>query len=315
MKDLNTEIKLFMDTLGYPSEAKTCVLGIEKRMQKDEAYGASIETLVDEYMANPENIRARLETVKEIAATYGENEYSLDLVFVIRCFLILHERYRAAGIPEEIFWSTADDTRCKLLECIECKNVPGIFVAWWYDWWFSMRRFALGRFQYEYGPVYKGEDLTLPCGYTIKTGTPYVNFHIPSSGIPLTDAVRLDSYRRAEEFYKDKFEDGPVILGVSTWLYYEEHRNFLPASSNILKFMSDAYIYSSDEGKGFGCAWRVFGKYAALPAEEWPENSGLRRAYKAHVLAGGNSGEGRGFIIMDKGVNVTHIPGYFDNKD
>ncbi|MCQ2427672.1 MAG: acyltransferase domain-containing protein [Clostridia bacterium] len=312
MEDRRSEINEFMEKLDYVSEARSCVLGIEARLLRDNDYGDSFMREVNEYMDNPENIRARLETLKQMAAEHGENEYSLDLVFVIHCFIILHGRYRAAGISEEIFWATADDTRCKLNECIEYKNIAGIFVAWWYDWWFSMKRFALGRFQYEYGPVYNGPDIQLPCGYTVKTGTPYVNFHIPSSGVPLTDDVRLDSYRRAEEFYRDKFGNGPVLLGVSTWLYYEKHRQFLPEGSNILRFMSDAFIYRSDDGKGFSCAWRVFGKYSVLPPEEWPENTGLRRAYKNWVLAGGTGGEGRGFILMDGGKNVTHIPGYFD---
>lgn len=311
MKDVRPLVKDFMERLNYVPEARTCVMGVETRLLRDEEYGNAFESAVNDYMSRPENIRAKLEELKAMAQEHSENEYTLDLVFVIHCFLILHERYQAAGIPEEIFWATADDTRCKLNECIEYKNVAGIFVAWWYDWWFSMKRFALGRFQYEYGVPYKGDELVLPCGYVVKPGTEYVNFHIPSSGIPLTDEVRLDSYRRAEEFYKDKFGGGPVLLGVNTWLYYGEHPKFLPAGSNILKFMSDAFIYRSDDGKGFSCAWRVYGPYANLPPEEWPENTGLRRAYKQWVLNGGTGGEGRGFIVMHNGVIVTHIKDYF----
>ena len=37
-------------------------------------------------------------------------------------------------------------------------------------------------------------DFTTSCGHEIKSGDKYVNFHIPSSGVSLTDEIRFDSY-------------------------------------------------------------------------------------------------------------------------
>ena len=80
--------------------------------------------------------------------------------------------------------------------------MPGTFVAGWNDGAFKMKRFAYGRFQYELCTYNWENDFVTSCGKVLKVGDTYVNFHIPSSGIPLTDEVRLASYKEAYKHYK-----------------------------------------------------------------------------------------------------------------
>ncbi len=90
-------------------------------------------------------------------------------------------------------------------------SVPGIFVAGRNDGMLRMTRFAHGWLQFENAPfTHKGGCVT-KCGYKIEENSTVINFHIPSSGISLTDEVRLDSYKQAYKFYKDCF-DGEKIL-------------------------------------------------------------------------------------------------------
>ena len=125
------------------------------------------------------------------------------------------------------------------------------------------------------------------------------------SGVPLTDEVRLDSYRRAEQFFKKDFPNGPVILSTDSWIIYPGQRLFLPEKSNLRRFMDDFYIATMREQE-FRDAWRLFGASAALPVEQWYEKTSMQRAYKKWVMDGNMTGRARGFILMENGENVTH---------
>ena len=299
-------------TLSFPAEAETCFLGLERNLSENPDFAASLEELVDRFCRDQtRHLGEIMPMVEALAAEHGENPYTLDLVYIIHCAYHTRIRYREAGLSEKLFWDGMADLRYKLLECMECKNVPGTFVAPWNEGFLRLGRFTLGRFQYEPTGCYHGEDMTLECGYTVTEGTRYLNFHIPSSGVPLTDEVRLDSYRQAYAYFREWAGGDVVLLHTSSWLLYPEHRMILPPHSNILRFMDDFAIYASDETEHFGNAWRVFGAYADLPASEWPEDTSMRRAFKSHILAGGKSGHGSGFIVMHNGENVTHKAGYF----
>ena len=169
----------------------------------------------------------------------------------------------------------------------------------------------MGRFQYEPYGTWGHDDVTLPCGYTVTRDHKVLHMHIPSTGVSLTDDVRNTSYAMASDYFKDYFEGGPVVITTHSWLIYPPHREFLPKSSHILRFMDDFAITAQDDQNGFPDAWRVFNAYADLPVDEWPEDTSLRRAYKEWLLSGHHGGEGRGLIVMDKGKNVTNVKDYF----
>ena len=299
-------------TLQFPPEAVTCFLGLEWNLSQNSGFAAALEEQVIRFCSdNTQHLDKIIPEVEALAAEYGENPYTLDFIYIVHCAYYSRIRYRDAGISEKLFWDGMADLRYKLIECMSCKNVPGTFVATWHEGFLRLGRFTLGRFQYEPFGRYQGEDRTLSCGYTLTEGTRYLCIHIPSSGQPLTDEVRLDSYRQAYAYFKDWAGGDTVLLHTSSWLLYPEHRRILPPNSNILRFMDDFEIYTSSESDHFSNAWRVFGAYADLPASEWPEDTSLRRAFKSHILAGGKSGGGSGFIVMHNGENVTHIPDYF----
>ncbi len=299
-------------TLSFPAEAVTCFLGLEWNLSQNPTFADALEEQVVLFCGDrTKHLGDIIPVIEALAAHHGENPYTLDLLYIMHCAYHTRIRYREAGLSEKLYWDGMTDLRYKLLECMECKNVPGTFVAPWNEGFLRLGRFTLGRFQYEPNGCYQGEDLTLACGYTVTEGTRYLNFHIPSSGVPLTDDVRLDSYRQAYDYFRDRACGDVVLLHTSSWLLNPMHRKILPPHSNILRFMDDFAIYKSSESDHFGNAWRIFGAYADLPASEWPEDTSLRRAFKSHILAGGKSGGGCGFIVMHNGENVTHRKGYF----
>lgn len=161
-----------------------------------------------------------------------------------------------------------------------------------------MEIFGLGRFEYELWE-HDEEDYIAPCGKALRHGDPEINFHIPSSGVPITDEARLDSYKRAYEFYKDKLVGGVAFFRCNSWLLYPGHREFLPENSNILRFMDDFDIVSYKVWPELGDLWRIFGRYADRAPKELPTDTALRRAYAERIRSGGTLGKGFGYIVFD----------------
>ena len=148
--------------------------------------------------------------------------------------------------------------------------------------------------------TYEGEDFTMSSGKVFKAGDKYINMHIPSRGIPLTDEVRLASYKAAYPHFAHLFEDGIVIFGCSSWLLYPRHREFLPAGMNLLKFMGDFEMVTGKETPDdFHDRWRVFGRYTNLPDDQLPKDTSLRRAYAEWLQAGNPTGRGFGIFAFD----------------
>lgn len=286
---------------NYPEEAKIAFAAVETRLDEDRVFAAKFDTLVENYMVRETlPMDAALERLKKLSEEYGINEYTLNFVYIMHCTEILKGRYDAAGIDEKVFYDSMDDLRCKLLECIECKGVPGTFVPGWNNGFLKMTRFAYGRFQFEVSTYSKEYDFVTRCGKVIKNGDKYVNFHIPSSGIPLTEDVRLSSYKEAYRHYVHLFPDGKVVFGCGSWLLYPRHREFLPPHLNILKFMDDFEMVSwEEEAEGFHNDWRVFGRHAGKPYAQLPRDTSLRRAYADWLSAGNKAGHGFGVFVFD----------------
>ena len=287
-------------TLNYPEAAQKLFAEVERRLDNEPAFGARFDRLIEAYMISETmDLDTALDAAKELAEEMGYSEYTLEFIFIMNCTEILKGRYEAAGIPDEVFNESVDDLRCKLLECMECEGVPGTFVAGWNNGYLKMKRFAYGRFQYEQRIYDFDFDFVMSGGRLVKKGDTFINFHIPSSGIPLTDEVRFDSYRKAYQHYKDLFPDGNVLFGCGSWLLYPRHREFLPERLNIRRFMDDFEIVCWEEKDHFGNDWRVFGHYSDLPLEQWPKDTALRKAYAEWLLSGHKAGDGFGLILFD----------------
>ena len=94
------------------------------------------------------DIGPRLEELTALANEMGISEYTLHYVFFMICSEVLLERYREEGISEDIYWNTIVDLRCKAYECKENYGIWGTFVEGWFDRFYRMERFGLGRFQF-----------------------------------------------------------------------------------------------------------------------------------------------------------------------
>ncbi len=225
----------------------------------------------------------------------GLHEYTVAMLFLMAACESLEKRYAESGISQEIFVATMSDLRFKLIECINVKGTVGTFVASWYPGFFNMTRFACGRFQYEKREF---KQVFGAGGHFLKPGDTVLNFHIPSSGVSLSDEVRYDSYRWAREFFFPG-EEGPAAFVCSSWLLWPDYEEYIPDGLNLKKFRHDFTVISSSESEGFPNGWRVFGADAELPAHELPEKTSQQRLFKKYCMDGKRHGGGYGVFFFD----------------
>ena len=288
----------FMKRYNYPAEAEALFTKILNRLDNDAELAGRFDAIRESYMTGAPFDDEMQNQLHLLGASFAASPYTIDFVFWLSMTEDLKARYAARGIDEKVYWQSMDDLRCKLLECIECKGVPGTFTTW-ADGFFRMQRFAYGRFQYEVATFNWQYGVVMHSGYLVHPGDTYINFHIPSSGVPLTDEVRLASYRDAYKHYVDLFPEGRVLFGCNSWLLYPRHREFLPEEMNIRSFIEDFELIAWKESEKFDNAWRVFGKAAELPPQELPRDTKLRRAYADWLSSGRKAGFGFGLFLFD----------------
>lgn len=135
-------------------------------------------------------------------------------------------------------------------------------------------------------------------GYTVKPGDTVYNMHIPSCG-SLNRAARIESYKKAYEFYKKDLDGKPMVFCCHSWLLFPKNREILPETLNMVDFIGDFYIYDSEEYDVFHDKWRVFAKDFEKPNSELPEDTTQRRCFKKWLLDGKKTGAGAGIFIYD----------------
>ena len=288
--EIMNELREYMERLTFPPEAVEDLLG---------QMSAEIDVIGHKYMAEELTLAEALEQV--IALGEGEG-YGRQMMLLVSCMPELRRRYAEAELGDELFWAMMMDAKYKLMECHTVKGQWGTFVAPWFDWHYKMKRFALGRLQFE-ERVWDLEQPIEKAGIVVNPGETVINMHIPSAG-PLTEELRMDAYRRAYEFFADCYRDGKLVLVCHSWLLDPVYQTFLPETSNIVGFQKDFDIVAVKKEDNFGDAWRVFGAEGDKPvnqsnAGELPGNTSMQRAFAGFLAAGGKTGVGHGVIVFD----------------
>lgn len=287
-------IEYFMEKIEFPQEAGEVFLSLNRQIEAVKEYREKLQELTDRYMRGETDLV--YEEADVLANKVKVHSDTLSMLLFLWCGEPLLEKYSWEEIPEEIYWDTMYDLHCKLIECHEVYGIWGTFVRFWYPGFYQMTRFALGRMQYEYAD-FKLEEYEVD-GNIVKKGDRVINMHIPSSG-SFSREKRLDSYKRAFEFYQEDFGGKPIPMVCNSWLLYPEHREFLPEHLNIRSFMEDfTYIEGAADEK-FENAWRIFGKDSTKAPNELPRETSLQKAYAKHLAAGGKTGSGYGVFFFD----------------
>ena len=189
------------------------------------------------------------------------------------------------------------DLKCKLMVCRSVKQIWGTFVAWWYDGFFRLERFGMGRMQFEL--IDFPFDRYEKDGKVLKKGDKVINMHIAKTGEPLTPEMVDAACRQAAEFFAAAFRDHPMAFFCESWLTFPKMDDLLPAKSNLWHFKERFEIIHTHlyEKGDYSEMWRLFDMDYTGDLNDFPGDSSLRRAYKQYLLDGGQVGEGYGVFF------------------
>lgn len=292
-------VQYFIERQNYPQESRQIFMDLYQRIQSNPSQSERIHSYIDIFIKEDDAVRA-FEELDKLAQEMNVHTYTMSMLFLIMSGKTLFARYHHEGVAEDIYWDSTRDLYYKLLECYDLYGIWGTFVRGWYPGFYQMKLFALGRLEYELD-TFQLDEYTIQ-GNTVKRGDKVINMHIPSSG-SFSEDRRLDSYRRAYEFFKKEFDGKPIPMVCHSWLLYPEQVNFLPEKLNIRGFMNDFTYIQSEVNEEFEDGWRIFGKYYEKGIKEWPRDTVLRKAYAEHIEKGGKVGYGYGIFLFD-GVKI-----------
>lgn len=300
-------LKDLFDHIDLSNEAAEFFISAYRQINSDTVFKSVMDRAIANYLTEYSYEKSEA-ILSEIAS---RSEYKTESLFMLMLMIAseqLRQEYADHNISEDIFWNTVTDFRCKTNECIACKGYPGTFVGHWFAEFFKLNRFSVGRFQFEID-TFKSDKPFVYEGRTIHPGEHVVNLHVPSTGISLTDDIRIASYRDGYDFmmqrYGELFPDGIIPYTCCSWLLHPINKEILPRNLNILKYADDFSIVWVKHHDTFINGWRIYGADADLPPDQLPRNTSLQSAYTKHLQKGGKTGEAYGVFLFD-GKNIVN---------
>ena len=235
-------------------------------------------------LSSPETAENAWKEIEDILPLWNEDGGMAQLAAVLAAACGTRRAYREAGVSDGIFLSTMG---CLPRFLRETKELTG---RWVFDRGFWTWRqtggllFRLGALEFEYAPA----EIPLPNGLSPEAMTLHV--HIPSDAA-LTREALDDSYAQARRFFRGEgavfcTSGPPKAVLCDSWLLAPALDGLLPERSGIRRFAGDYRRFRVREEDQSFYRW-LFRRLEPVPAEELPEDTGLQRAAKAHLAAGG----------------------------
>lgn len=295
---------LVMNKHEYPEDAKQAIIRTEEKIIANEKANKIYEAMYRKYWLKKKNFGEFSDLSAALAEEIGEHVYTVYFVLLLNCTKPLLTEYRKKGISEDIYWNTLLDLKAKLLECKENFDIWGTFVEGWFRAFYTLERFGLGRLQFELSDF--GEEFYDNNGVFIKDSDFVLGLHIPSHLGPLTYEARIDSYKKAFEFFKDRFGGKHIIICCGSWLLYPDNLNILPENSNASDFILDFEPLDITQTYDFGDGWRIFGQgKSSLRPADLPRKTTMQRAFAEWFDQGKKAGKAYSMIIFDGEKIVT----------
>lgn len=285
-----------LERLPVTEDAKAYFRSVGERIFS--GHGTAFERILSTYVREDFEPKETAELAQALAAESGIPLNAVTFMVIACSCKRMEEEYRLRGYDPRMFEDFLKDLACKVGECHRWFGEWGYMkLTYWYPLFFRFELFAIGRFQYQ---IYKRPDEDRPItvgGHTVQPEDMVYFIHIPGIG-PLTEDVRMDSYRRAYDFFKEDFGDKPCVFYCTSWLLYERNREFMSPTSNIVAFMNDFKIVKSFEVP-VQKYWWVFDRPYEGDASVLPRDTSLRRGLADWLANGGIPGGGDGYFLFD----------------
>ena len=298
MVDVRLAIEDYLSVYTPEAQVASDVRLAVGRLAADAAFSAEL-CRVAEGMADisMEAYRESLARMKEHAERLSVHPYTAHLVASMFFAILARERYEAEGLSLALWKHTMQDILYKCTECRLIYGITGTFVADWFLWFFQLRRFALGRLQFE--------CINGRADYDTKTGRVLaadrrINIHIPRTGTPMTPEAVDASLALAADFFRRRESLSKIVFEIHSWLLYPAHMHMLREGSNIAHFAARFDTVDSGEYADYSSAWRLFDKNYEGDPDALPADSSLRRAYIERMKAGLPMGWGYGVFVYGR---------------
>ena len=300
MTETKEQMTDLMATIQLPEEGIRQLLDAREQLEKEGHWDVIVQT-AEQVMTADGELSVLTKTLAETEGreeTFGVNRYLLDALMLFCCWEEVKMRYEKQGLPMDVFDKSLEDMKWKMLECYEIHGVYGNFVGHWYDGFFNLTRFGLGRLQFELRPFEGKEDCKVD-GVQIHPGDTVINMHIPSAG-PMKPELLDDAFARAEVFFKEHFPKDYTVFGVESWLIDPDLVRILP-EGNMKAYADRFHLVAAEKSEMiFPDGWRVFGAEWKKKPEELPRKTGLQRAIADYLQQGGKLGSGYGIFVRKK---------------
>ncbi len=288
-------LKGFMEKYSYPEEAEVFLLGAFDRIVADGGRQDALAGILQRYEADMrQEHRPFLDEMAAIAEKAGVHKYTSHLLLQILMSRHLLECYRGAGIDEQIWHTTMNDLKWKMLECRDVYGIWGTFVADWQARFFKMDRFGFLKLQFEasaLGHPYERD------GVTLVPGVPVINTHLPRTGEKLDKESMDRSFALAADFFRERYSIDPPIFVCNSWLLYPDNLKVLSPDSNLYDFISRFGIVKSWESEDYSEAWRLFAMEYKGDVDALPQDTSLRRTYADWIRRGKKFGAAEGVYL------------------
>lgn len=295
-------LKSFLRDFEYPDECRALLLSCYDSIVADGERRDALEAVLAAYSDN-KNVSYFVieEYVLKISKDFEFHEYTVWLLVYILMTKRLLELYRESGLSLKLWRESIKDLKIKTEECREVKGIYGTFVGSWFPNFFRLRRFALGRLQFEL-TTYKGEQFVCSDGTAVSEGDAVLAVHIPRSETALSKENCDAAYTAAAEFFAKDFQGEKIVFTCSSWMLYPKNSEILHERSNTRRFGEEYEIVSVsyDEAGEHPEAWRIFGVECNGNVKDLPESSHLMRAYKEYMFGGGVTGRAYGIKLLQK---------------
>lgn len=300
MTETKEQMTDLMATIQLPEEGIRQLLDAREQLEKEGHWDVIVQT-AEQVMTADGELSVLTKTLAETEGreeTFGVNRYLLDALMLFCCWEEVKVRYEKQGLPMDVFDKSLEDMKWKMLECYEIHGVYGNFVGHWYDGFFNLTRFGMGRLQFELRPFEGKEDCEVD-GVQIHPGDTVINMHIPSAG-PMKPELLDDAFARAEVFFKEHFPKDYTVFGVESWLIDPDLVRILP-EGNMKAYADRFHLVAAEKSETiFPDGWRVFGAEWKKKPEELPRKTGLQRAIADYLQQGGKLGSGYGIFVRKK---------------
>ena len=241
-------------------------------------------------------VRAPTPTLPESLGALGRYFYVLMFMAVLPAIRAYHH---GRGIPDEISWRTLTDMGRHMTTHRWKHGTGGLNHPFWQVLHYSGQIYQLGRLQFDRGRVgTRTGEAFAAAGLPYRKEDPALGVHIPAWSGPFDPASCDDSFRQATAFYRRHYPETDYRIAVChSWLLDPALAEYLPASSNIVRFQRRFRLLYRPDDDGGSTLQFVFG-HSDRPLDDYPQTSTLERAVVAHLRAGHAWRGGMGWLEL-----------------